>query len=304
MGFSPSLLAVEGNGDLVVWSNGPRELYQMTPTGALTDLGADYIAGLAPALDGSVLLAEHGTSVGRVTGGQVEDDFINLVKEKLKGYVPGACGAFQADGVAAAAHGGVYVDTFIGNGWTCDNGLVEVGPGGRGHELAITTPIFATLPMPGSPGFPSAAYPPSRPAVGTDLPACPSTQGVEPFTPATVTKALVVASRFNAFVSSFYGDLRSTDRAWWPSVFDDWVSNFYDNDTHTVVSHGPASDDLFGRRGPRLRPAISTGLDSGCRRPLGLFVPSEPPLFPRPAWAAPHLLPGPVEECLPTGTAW
>ena len=46
MGFSPSLLAFEGNGDLVVWSNGPRELYRMTPAGALTDLGADYIAGL------------------------------------------------------------------------------------------------------------------------------------------------------------------------------------------------------------------------------------------------------------------
>ena len=60
-----------------------------------------------------------------------------------------------------------------------------------------------------------------------------------------MTKALVVASRFNAFVSSFYGDLRSTDRAWWPSVFHDWVSNSYDNDTHTVVSHGPAADDLF-----------------------------------------------------------
>jgi len=60
-----------------------------------------------------------------------------------------------------------------------------------------------------------------------------------------VTEALAVAGRFNAFVSSFYGALRSTDRAWWPSVFDDWVSNFYDNDTHTVVSHGPAFDDLF-----------------------------------------------------------
>ena len=245
MGFSPSLLAFEGNGDLVVWSNGPRELYQMTPAGALTDLGADYIAGLAPAPDGSVLLAEHGTAVGRVTRGHVEDDFINLVKAKLKGYAPGACGGFQADGVAAAAHGAVYVDTFIGNGWTCDNGLVEVGPDGHGRELAITTPVLATLPMPGSPGFPPVTYPLPRAALGTDLPACPSTQGVEPFTPGTVTEALVVASRFNAFVSSFYGDLRSTDRAWWPSVFDDWVSNFYDNDTHTVVSHGPAADDLF-----------------------------------------------------------
>jgi hypothetical protein len=245
MGFSPALLAFEGDGDLVVWSNGPRELYRMTPTGALTDLGADYIAGLAPAPDGSVLLAEHGTAVGRVTGGHVEDDFINLVRAKLKGYAPGTCGSFQADGVAATGDGAVFVDTFIGNGWTCDNGLVEVGPNGQGRELAISTPVLVTLPMPGSPGFPIALYPPRRPALGTDLPACPGAQGLEPFTPETVTEALAVAGRFNAFVSSFYGDLRSTDRAWWPSVFDDWVSNFYDNDTHTVVSHGPAFDDLF-----------------------------------------------------------
>lgn len=244
-GFSPSLLAFEGDGDLVVWSNGPRELYLMTPGGRLTDLGPDYIDALAPGPNGSVLLAEHGTAIGRVSGTHVEHDYITLDKAKLAGYARGVCGGFQPDGVASGPDGEVYIDTFIGNGWTCDNGLAEVHPGGDGRELVLTTPVLATLPALGSPGFPAATYPPPVPSQGHDLPACPSNEGIEPFSASAVTKALAIARRFNAFVSSFYGDLSSTDRAWWSSVFGDWVSNFYDNDTHSVVSHGPASDDLF-----------------------------------------------------------
>lgn len=244
-GFSPSLIAPEGDGAFVVWSDGPRDLFRMTPSGELTDLGPDYIDAMAPAPDGSVLLAEHGTAVGRVVGTHVEHSYISLDKANLAGYATGVCGSFQPDGIAAGRNGTVYVDTFIGNGWTCDNGLVQVGANGKGHELRITTPVLASLPSATNTGFPSNIYPLPRPASGHDLPACPSRQGIEPFTAVVAKKALAVASRFNAFVSSFYGDLRSTDRAWWPNVFSDWVSNYYDNDTHTIVSSGPASKDLF-----------------------------------------------------------
>lgn len=61
VGFSPSLLAFEGSGDLVVWSDGPRELYLMTSGGRFTDLGPDYIDAMAPDPNGSVFLADYDT---------------------------------------------------------------------------------------------------------------------------------------------------------------------------------------------------------------------------------------------------
>ncbi len=61
MVFDPSSLAFDGDGDLVVSNFSPKELFQVDPVdGVVGGLGSNYATALAPAPDGSVLVAEHG----------------------------------------------------------------------------------------------------------------------------------------------------------------------------------------------------------------------------------------------------
>ena len=78
-----------------------------------------------------------------------------------------------------------------------------------------------------------------------DLSACPASQGLRAFNASSTAAARRVSAQFNAFTSSFYGDLRSSDRSWWEGLFGTWSGAGYDLDTHTVVSVGPASRDTF-----------------------------------------------------------
>lgn len=170
---------------------------------------------------------------------------INLNPPRVAGFgVPGERSGFQADGIAVAPSGALYLDTDDENGWSDTTALVRMGLDGKGQVLPIKTPLLATLPAPGAPGFPSSLYPPAEPAKGSDLPACPNTSGLVPFGRAAVEKALAVAREFNS-TSSLYADLRSTDRAWWSNLFGEWTWSGYALGRHTVVSHGPASGDIF-----------------------------------------------------------
>jgi hypothetical protein len=244
-GFSPSLLAFEGNGDLDIYSDGPRAIWQLSPKGKLTDIGIEYADGMAAAPNGSVLLAGHGGSIDRVAASSVVTD-VDLLSAKITGYgVPGMRGGFQPDGIAVGPDGTVFVDTFSGNGWTDATSVAEIPRAGLPHQVAITTPVLGTLPGVKAPGFAASVYPAPVGARGSDLASCPSHKGVQPFGPAAVAAAKRTAAQFNAYTSSFWGDLHSSDRSWWKSVFGEWTGGAYDNDTHTVESEGPATADTF-----------------------------------------------------------
>lgn len=74
--------------------------------------------------------------------------------------------------------------------------VLRWSPGGE--VLPIKTPLLATLPVVGAPGFPASVYPPTLPAKGSDLPPCPDMSGARPFGPATIEKALAEAGEFNS----------------------------------------------------------------------------------------------------------
>ncbi len=112
--FDPSSLAFEGDGDLVVFNFSPKELFQVDPVdGVVSELGSNYATALAPAPDGLVLAAEHGGNPERVS---------NDTASPLNGS--GRLGSILVvDGIAEAADGTVYVDTFYGDGFNDGNGL-------------------------------------------------------------------------------------------------------------------------------------------------------------------------------------
>ena len=244
VGFSPADLALEGSGDLDIYSNGPRAIWRLTPSGKLTNLGIEYADGMASAPDGSVLVAGHGGSIDRVTATAITS-VTDLLSTKIAGYgVPGMRGGFQPNGIAVAPSGAIFVDTFSGNGWTDATSVAEFPTHGRPFQIPLTTPVLDTLPGSDAPGFPSPLYPASTHARGSDLAACPSTAGLKPFDAAGIAQARQVAAQYNAYTSSFWGDLHNSDRSWWSGVVYDWTSD-YDNDTHTVGQAWPASLDTF-----------------------------------------------------------
>jgi hypothetical protein len=245
VGFSPALLAFQSNGDLDIYSDGPRAIWRLTPKGKLTDVGIEYADGMVTAPDGSVLVAGHGGRIDRVTASKIVSD-IDLLSARIAGYgVPGMREGFQPDGIAVTPDGTIFVDTFSGNGWTDATSVAEIPRGGQPHQIAINTPVLGTLPGTGAPGFEASVYPAPVVASGSDLVSCPSPQGLQPFGPAAIAAAKRVAAQFNAYTSSFWGDLHSSDRSWWQSVFAEWTGGAYDNDTHTVESDGPATADTF-----------------------------------------------------------
>jgi hypothetical protein len=245
VGFSPALLAFQSNGDLDIYSDGPRAIWRLTPEGKLTDVGIEYADGMVTAPDGSVLVAGHGGRIDRVTASKIVSD-IDLLSARIAGYgVPGMRGGFQTDGIAVAPDGTIFVDTFSGNGWTDATSVAEIPRRGQPHQIAINTPVLSTLPGANAPGFVASVYPAPVVASGSDLTSCPSPEGLRSFSPAAVAAAKRVAAQFNAYTSSFWGDLHSSDRSWWQSVFGEWTGGAYDNDTHTVESEGPAAADTF-----------------------------------------------------------
>lgn len=93
-----------------------------------------------------------------------------------------------------------------------------------GAATTITAPARQArshrLPAVGAPGFPASVYPPPRPhPVVNSLGHCPAPAGLQPFTPASATAALGVIPRLGR---SFTGDLRLTDRTFWPVIASGW----------------------------------------------------------------------------------
>ena len=230
--FEPMSLALEGDGDLVVFSFSPKELFQVDPAdGAVTEVAQDYATALAPAPDGSVLVAEHGGDAERVSAGVLAPLQASSAKEPT-----------VVDGIAEAADGTVYTDTDYGDGFNDTSGLYsEVN--GVPQPLLVTSSLSSSLPAVGAPGFPAAVFPSTTSANGSHLALalCPSLTGVVPFTPAAVRAARRTLGLWN---SSFAYDLQASDRSWWAGD----VATFTGGELEGRQTVGPAkaaADTLY-----------------------------------------------------------
>lgn len=129
----------------------------------------------------------------------------------------------------------------MGNGAGDGTALVGIEPNGSAHVVPVRTPLVGTLPKLGAPGFPTSIYPATIPARGRSLSACPSLQGLRPFTPAATAAAKVIATGYN---SSFSSNLVNSDRSWWQGAFEQ-LQGGGNRGQHTVTSVQVASKDSF-----------------------------------------------------------
>ena len=230
--FYPSAMAFDGQGDLVVFSFSPKELFSVDPaSGRVTLIGQDYANALAPAPDGSVLVAEHGGPPERVSGS-------TITALELTSPPQGPAYPLVVDGIAEAADGTVYVDTDTGDGFNDQVDLYAV-TGDTVQPVPVTTPELSSLPAPGAPGFSASVFPLSTPARGTDpaLTSCPSPAGVVPFTPAAVASARLMLGLWNI---DFSYDLHASDRSWWPELIATYAGG-----RQTVGPASPAAGALY-----------------------------------------------------------
>jgi hypothetical protein len=246
--FSPESLAFDGAGDLDVFSFSPKLIFQLPagpdgPSGTgITEVATDYATALASAPDGSVMVAEHGAGLQRITGGHIEsvDDFLDT---PVAGYpAPGTVGAFSPEGVAVAPDGTVYLDTDADNGYSPQSALVEVNPRGHAAILPVTGLVPGTFPPVDAAGFPAATYPvpvPARPGAG--IAACPSRTGLDVFDGAARTLAASEAAGFN---TAFPDALKESDRSWWTAVYRQWADPA-GLGHHAVMRVEAATRDLY-----------------------------------------------------------
>jgi hypothetical protein len=245
MAFSPQNIAFDGADNLDVFSFSSKEMFQVSPSGTIRPLGGAYTAQMATAPGGDVLTAAHGEQVGHITQTGAMGRFLAL-SQRIHGLgSPGDERGLEPNGIAVSSSGIVYLDSFWGNGWAGGTSLVRVTAKRTLQALPIRTPLLETLPSLGSAGFPASIYPAAPAARGTDLQSCPNGEGLEPFDANAIAAARASARKFNAYTSSFYGDLQSSDPSWWKSVFAEWVGYGYDRDNHTVLSVQPAGRDTF-----------------------------------------------------------
>ena len=177
--------------------------------GQVSLIGQDYASAVAPAPDGSVLIAEHGGPPERFAAG-------TLSEIKLTNPLQGPAYPLVADGIAEAADGTVYVDTESGDGFNDQVDLYQVN-GDTVEPVPVTTPELASMPALGAPGFAPSVFPLTAPAHGADpaLTSCPSSRGVVPFTPAARAEARLMLGLWN---TDFSYDLHASDRSWWPDL--------------------------------------------------------------------------------------
>jgi glucose/arabinose dehydrogenase len=94
-------------------------------------------AGLAPGLDGTVVVGDYGAfAVDRVTGSSV-----STVASFVPGGIPGLRGTFRPSGVAVAPNGEIYATTDGVNGGTNVPALVAIEADGQVHLLNKGVPV-------------------------------------------------------------------------------------------------------------------------------------------------------------------
>jgi hypothetical protein len=234
--LEPDALAFNRVGDLFISSFVFKLVYELTPTGKLTDLGQSYAGQLTPDPSGQMLVGTHGGFIQEITPGGIKP-FYNVIPRGA-GINWGRDQGFQEDGIAATRTGTIYVDNSQGNGYGDGSVLVRIGPTKHASLAPIRTPVAATLPKVGAPGFPASTYPAARPSRAAALASCPSDNGLEPFNTAGITQARKIARTYLA--SQFASDMAVTDRSWWTAAF----NKVADGDIagrNTITGEAPAS---------------------------------------------------------------
>ncbi len=236
--FFPAELAFDRAGDLFVYNQSPKLVFELTPQGKLTALpGASYALELAAAPAGDVLAGTQGGEVQTLTPRGVRA-FYDVVPSRVSGLHWGPDDAFQEDGIAAARSGTIYVDNAQGNGYGAGTVLVSIGPDRRAALVPIRTPLSATLPALGASGFPPSVYPASRSSHGTALSACPSDAGLERFSAAAISVAERIARNYPG--GQFASDIGVTDRSWWTADFNAFTDGNFGG-THSLAGERPAA---------------------------------------------------------------
>lgn len=250
--LEPDALAFDSAGDLYISSFALKLVYELTRTGKLTDLGVSYADQFALDSAGQMLAGTHGGLI-QTFAARGAKPFYDVVPRRA-GIDWGRDQGFQEDGIAATKRGTIYVDNSQGNGYGEGTVLVRITANKHASPAPIRTPVAATLPRVGAPGFPVTIYPASRPSRGSTLTSCPSDEGVESFNAAAVARARRIARTYLA--SQFASDIAVTDRSWWTQAFDR-VAGGDIAGRNVVLGEGPASDS-----------SIAEGLAQACGRRL------------------------------------
>lgn len=215
--FSPDLFAIGGDVRFYVYSGGTKTIEELTRSGTKLHEWQAYAHALATAPDGSVVVGTQGGRLLRIRDGKLST-VADLGNGKAFGF------PFQEDGVAVARDGTIFVDTFVGNGYTNQTAIAAVTPDGKARILRTTTPLAATLP----PGLTTG---------------CPSSTGLQSFDAAARKAAVRSAEVID--IAPFDRGLSLSDPSWWAGFYTDQIDGRYGTGRHHVYTVGPASADPY-----------------------------------------------------------
>jgi hypothetical protein len=248
--FYPGSMAFDNAGDLFMWNSSPKVMLELTPNGKLTQLpGESYDTQMTPDPNGTVLAGTHGGEILDVSSRSVRAVY-DVTPQHVNGINWGRDRGFQENGIAITKTGTIYVDNAEGNGYGLASVLVRISQAKRAALVPIRTPLIATLPKLGAPGFPAWLYPPAPRSQGRALSSCPSNSGLERFTSGAVAQARRIAK--NYLSSQFASDIAVTDRSWWTSDFNRMAGGGGFG-THTITRETPTS-----------RSANATNINNAC----------------------------------------
>jgi hypothetical protein len=234
--LEPDALAFNGAGDLFISSFALKLVYELAPTGKLTNLGLSYADQLTPGPNGQMLVGTHSGFIQQITPAGIKP-FYNVTPRRA-GINWGSDQGFQEDGIAVTKTGTIYVDNSQGNGYGDGTVLVRISPTKHASLAPIRTPLAVTLPKVGAPGFPASTYPAARPSHGAAPRSCPSDTGLEPFNAAGIRQARKIARTY--LTEQFASDIAVTDRSWWTDAFNK-VAGGDISGRNTITGEAPAS---------------------------------------------------------------
>jgi hypothetical protein len=209
-------IAFNGRGDLDIWNWEPRVVYQMSLSGKITILGGAYATELVTAPDGDVFAGTHFGEIELLKPEKDVESYRYVDPEKVAGLNWGRS-SFQENGIAVTPSGVIYVDNAQGNGYGRASVLVRIATDGKAQVVPIRTPLSRTLPAVGARGFPMSLYPAPRKSATSTFSSCPSSAGLEAFTPSSINDAKTIATHYQS--SQYASDLAVTDRSWWEPAF-------------------------------------------------------------------------------------
>lgn len=127
-------LAFDRQGDLFVFGSSAKDLLMVSPQGTLTRIDTLYprgYGGLVTAPNGTVI-AMTSTSLVRVSPRGVQT-LVAFPPYRTAGFH--GIRAFQPTGIAIAANGTIYIDTYWGNGFSSGSAIAAIEPNGDSSLL-------------------------------------------------------------------------------------------------------------------------------------------------------------------------